>query len=71
VNIYYNNLPQGSNAQIVLYDTNGKVVRRALLNKEGSGFANIDVRALSAGVYSYSLLVKGKLAESKTMEVAR
>jgi hypothetical protein len=71
VNIYYNNLPQGSNAQIVLYDTNGKVVRRALLNKEGSGFANIDVRALSAGVYSYSLLVNGKLAESKTMEVAR
>ena len=36
----------------------------------GSGVVNIDASAFSSGTYTYSLLVNGKLIESKKMVVA-
>ena len=69
--IYYNNIPANANARLVIYDANGKMLKQITLNKDGSGSVNVDVSSLSAGIYAYSLLLNNKLADTKTMQVAR
>lgn len=68
--IYYN-IPANANARLVIYDANGKMLKQITLNKDGSGSVNVDVSSLSAGIYAYSLLLNNKLADTKTMQVAR
>lgn len=68
-------LPQKfSSAQIIINDQNGKVVKQVNLPAArqgiygaGKGVVNIDASMLSSGMYSYSLLVDGKLTGSKQM----
>jgi hypothetical protein len=69
--IYYSDLPTNANARLVLHDSNGKMLKQITLNKGGSGSVNVDVSSLSAGIYSYSLMLNNKLADTKTMVVAR
>lgn len=69
--IYYHNLPSSARAQLVVYDANGKMVKQIQVSGGGNGSVNLDVSGLSSGRYTYSLLINGKLAETKTMEVAR
>jgi hypothetical protein len=67
--ISYNLLSADSRAQLLLTDAAGKAVKAVSLN--GSGYVNLDVTGLSSGIYNYSLLVDGKIVESRKMEVVR
>ncbi|HEY6976412.1 MAG TPA: tail fiber domain-containing protein [Chitinophagaceae bacterium] len=69
--INYNNIPANANARLMIYDATGKLLKQITLNKSGSGSVNVDVSSLGAGIYSYSLMLNNKLADTKTMEVAR
>lgn len=71
VNINYSNLPKGVNAQLLLYDNNGRLIKQVQLNRGSSGSVNINVSSFSAGTYSYSLLIDGKLVETRIMEIGR
>jgi hypothetical protein len=68
--IQYSNLPSGAQAQLLVSDVNGKMIKQMQLNNN-SGLIKLDISSLSAGTYTYSLLVNGKLIESKSMQVAR
>jgi hypothetical protein len=69
--IYYNSLPNGSDARLVVYDMNGKRIKQMQLSKGGSGSIKVDISSLSAGTYTYALLIDGKLMDSKPVVVAR
>lgn len=68
--IQYNNLPTAAHTQLIISDANGKLMKQIQLSTK-SGAASVDISSLSTGTYIYSLLVNGKLIESKTMQVAR
>lgn len=59
------------NASLLISNMNGKTVKQIPLNKEGTGVVNIETSTLSAGVYSYTLIVDGKKIDTKTMIIAR
>jgi hypothetical protein len=64
------NIPVGvKNAHIIITDNSGKTIKQITLNT-GAGVVNIDASVLSNGTYNYTLLVDGKLIESKKMTVA-
>jgi hypothetical protein len=63
-------LPAGfRTAQIFITDNSGKTIKQVQLNTAGSGTVNIDASTLTAGTYSYSLEVDGKVIENKRMIV--
>jgi len=63
-------IPAGAkNARLNVTDNLGKVIKQASLNP-GKGVVNIDASLLGNGPYNYSLLIDGKLIESKKMIVA-
>ena len=62
-------LPQKFNhAQLVIADMNGRRIKQLTLSKGGNGMVNIDASMLSSGAYRYSLVVDGKLIDTKQME---
>jgi hypothetical protein len=64
-------VPAGSkNAQLTITDNLGKTVKQIALNTKG-GIVNIDAVALSSGTYIYTLLIDGKLIESKKMILSK
>jgi hypothetical protein len=69
--IYYNNIPTGSKAKLMIYNANGKTLKQITLDQSGSGSINVDVSSISAGSYPYSLMINEKPIETKTMEVMR
>lgn len=69
--IFYSNVPNGSTAQLIIMDASGKTIKQLQLPKSSNGSVNIDVSALSVGTYSCSLIVDGKLLNTKTIEVAK
>lgn len=63
-------LPEGANsAKLLLTDGLGRTVK--VMQLTTSGVVNINVAALSAGVYNYSLVVDGKLLQTKKMTVEK
>ena len=68
--IRYNVPTVSTSAQLVITDNSGKTVKQMQLVK-GAGNVNIDASALSAGTYNYTLIVDGKLIDSKKMVVAK
>ena len=68
--IQYNNLPAGARAQLFIADANGKMIKQVQLGSN-NGTVNLDLSSLSAGNYTYSLLIDGRLVESKNMQVTR
>jgi len=58
------------NVQLLITNNSGKTIKQLLLTA-GKGAVNIDASTLSSGTYNYSLLVDGKILESKKMVVAR
>ena len=54
-----------------MMDKNGNIVKQ--VNVSGSGKASmiIDATTLAAGVYSYSLLVDGKLIATKQVVISK
>jgi hypothetical protein len=64
-------VPSGSrSARLVITDNTGKIIRQENLG-EGAGTVQVDASLMSSGIYNYSLVVDGKLIESKKMVVAR
>jgi uncharacterized delta-60 repeat protein len=59
------------NAQIVITNMKGQVIRSVTLNNRGDGQVTINAATLSAGTYNYSLWVGGKEVDTKRMVVAR
>jgi len=65
------NIPGGlKNAQLRITDFSGKTFKQIALNGNDAGTINIDASALINGTYTYSLLVDGKIIESKKMVVS-
>ncbi|MBI3500194.1 MAG: tail fiber domain-containing protein [Bacteroidetes bacterium] len=60
-------VPDNANAQIVFYDEFGTQLKIYKVEEKGMGQLNITATNLSAGVYSYSLIVNGKVIETKKM----
>jgi len=58
-------------AQIVVHDNNGRTIKQVNISAAGKGTINIDASMLSAGTYSYSLVVDGKPISSKQMVLAK
>ncbi len=62
------NIPQNVTfAQILFYDINGRQIKAVDINKKGKGQLNVFANDLSNGVYSYTLIVDGKIFETKKM----
>ncbi|HYK46794.1 MAG TPA: hypothetical protein VEV83_16565, partial [Parafilimonas sp.] len=58
-------------AQIIITDNSGKVLKQVNVSGSGKGSVQINAATLSAGAYQYSLLVDGKLIDTKQMELLR
>ncbi len=64
------NIPKGARkSEIVITDNYGKKLKAISLNVTGKGSMNIDTRGLTPGTYSYTLLVDGKMIDTKQMVV--
>ncbi len=65
-------LPQKfTNAQIVITDKSGKTLKAVTISGSGKGTVNVDASTLSSGAYQYSLIVDGKLIDTKQMVLAK
>ncbi len=63
---YY--LPEGTvGATMVFYDSYGNKMKEVQLSQTGNGTLNINPENLNAGIYSYSLVVNGKVIDTKRM----
>ena len=63
---YY--LPELVNdARMIFYDNSGRVIKEVELNQKGIGSLTINTAKLASGVYSYSIVVDGKVADTKKM----
>jgi hypothetical protein len=58
-------IPEGADAQIMIYDASGKLAKAFQATQTGE--TQINARDLKAGTYTYNLIVNGKLAISKKM----
>ena len=69
--IHYN-VPAGSSKALLnVTDNSGITVKHISLNGSGKGIVNIEASSLSAGIYSYTLIVDGKIIATKKMVIAR
>lgn len=66
------NIPNGTTkAELIITDIYGKKIKQIALNNTGKGLLNVDTNGLAAGTYSYTLLVDGKVIETKKMIITR
>jgi hypothetical protein len=56
-----------SKAQIIFTTTDGTVIKSVDVTQKGSGKLNIFANDLTNGLYSYSLIVDGKIVDTKKM----
>ncbi|MGQ0827312.1 MAG: tail fiber domain-containing protein [Bacteroidota bacterium] len=54
-------------AQLLFYNNDGKLIQSVDLTQKGQGQLNVFANDLSNGVYTYTLIVDGKIVESKKM----
>ena len=47
----------------------GRKIKTVSLSTFGKGVLNVDTKGLSAGTYSYTLVVDGKVMETKKMTI--
>ena len=65
-------IPAGSSKALLnIIDNNGNTVKQISLSGNGKGVVNIETSTLSAGTYSYTLIVDGKIIATKKMVIAR
>lgn len=67
--IKYNIVGQFRNANIVIYDLSGKQIKSIPIKQSGTSSLKITSDQLVAGLYIYSIMVDGKLIDSKRMVV--
>lgn len=58
---------KATSAQILFYDSNGKLIKTVDINKKGKGQMYVFANDLSSGTYSYTLVVDGKIIDTKKM----
>lgn len=64
------NVPKGATkAEMIISDNSGKKLKTINLSVSGKGQMNVDTRGLTPGTYSYTLLVDGKIIDTKQMVV--
>ena len=60
-----------SSAQIIISDQSGKVLKQVNAGGAGKGSLKVDASTLASGAYSYSLIVDGKLIDTKQMVLVK
>ena len=61
-------IPQDAqNANLLIYDMNGKQIEQFVLTQKGMGSIVLEVSHLEAGMYLYSLIVDSKVIDVKRM----
>ncbi|HWB64954.1 MAG TPA: T9SS type A sorting domain-containing protein [Chitinophagales bacterium] len=60
-----------TNAQIVVYDVTGKMVRQYFAKNAGNNSAVFEAGELGAGIYLYSLVVNGRRIDTKRMMLVK
>jgi endosialidase-like protein/trimeric autotransporter adhesin len=60
-----------SSAQIIITDNSGKAIKQIPLSNAQQGSINIKAGILALGSYNYSLIVDGKLIDTKKMVIAK
>lgn len=61
-------VPEGSGfAQILFYDASGKMIKAVDIDTHGKGLLNVFAGNLGNGIYTYALVVDGKVMETKRM----
>jgi hypothetical protein len=69
--IGYNIPAQINSAQINFYNQTGVLLKSIQLNNKGKGNITVNMNEFSSGVYQYSLLVDGKIVDTKKMVLAK
>ncbi|MBI4647569.1 MAG: tail fiber domain-containing protein [Bacteroidia bacterium] len=54
-------------AQIIFSDNTGKIIKTVDINESGYGQLKVKAEKLMSGIYNYSIVVDGKIAETKKM----
>jgi hypothetical protein len=55
-------------AQLMFYNTNGIMIKSVDITEKGAGKLNVFANDLSSGIYSYALILDGKVISSKKMD---
>ncbi len=64
------NIPKGTGkAQLIIADNYGRKIKEVNLSIMGKGTVNVDTKGLAPGTYAYTLLVDGKMIDTKQMVV--
>jgi len=62
------NVPENTiNAQVIIYNNIGQVIKTVDVRTKGKGQLNVFAGDLSSGIYTYSLVLDGKTVETKKM----
>lgn len=65
-------IPEGvKQAELRITDSLGKLIKTIQLDMRGEGQTNLAANALSAGSYQYSLILDGKLSDTKQMVLTK
>ena len=67
--ISQNALHNSSNATINIYDLQGKLIKSIEIAEFGNGNIQFNTQSLTAGMYHYSLIVDGKIMDTKQMVI--
>ena len=62
-------IPSSSRAQLLLTDNGGKTIKAISLTQVG--YVDVNTASLSSGIYNYTLVVDGKVVETKKLAVIR
>ncbi len=66
------NIPTGATrAEMVIVDNAGRKIKTISLNTFGKGVLNVDTKGLATATYSYSMMVDGKVIDTKQMVVVK
>lgn len=63
--------PNAASAYVVVRDMQGNVVKTIPVSQKGEGALTIQSQELGSGVYTYELVVDGKLCDSRKMVIAK
>jgi len=55
-------------AQLMFYNTNGIMIKSVDITEKGAGKLNVFANDLSSGIYSYALILDGKVISTKKMD---
>lgn len=69
--IYYTFPQRFTNAQLIINDANGKRIKEIRLSGAANGIVNINASSLASGTYTYSLVVDGRIIDTKQMMITR